>query len=94
MNVNGNHRPLLSVMAGAFLAIAAWTPAHAADCNTPRGVGEQRACAAAAEGVETLRRFVERTRMVYGLLVRDFEKGLPPERTVGDDEKTRVAEKQ
>lgn len=48
-------------------------PARAAGkCERPQGVGEQRACAMAAQGNETLRRFVERTRPIYTLYYFDF----------------------
>jgi hypothetical protein len=46
--------------------------AHAADCKTPNGVAETRACEAAAKGPEELRHFVYRTRMIYGLNYQDF----------------------
>ena len=38
----------------------------------PRSAGERGAMAAAVKGPETLRRYVERTRMIYGYRYEDF----------------------
>jgi hypothetical protein len=67
-----------SAVACALLAGVAFhvTPALAASrCDSPQGAIEQRACAKAAEGPDALRRFVERTRMIYGLYYYDFARG-------------------
>ena len=48
-------------------------PAQAAGrCDDPRTGIDQRACQAANQGNETLRRFVERTRGIYALSYYDF----------------------
>ncbi len=50
------------------LGLAIGIPAQAHQLGTP----EQRAEQAAAQGPDALRRFVWRTRMIYGLNVFDF----------------------
>lgn len=59
----------------AMLATLAFAPmaAHAdGKCANPNGSIEQRACAMAAAGPDTLRRFVERTRGIYSLYYWDY----------------------
>jgi hypothetical protein len=61
--------------ATVLLAAIAFAPAAAnADykCANPSGSVEQRACAMAAAGPDTLRRFVERTRGIYSLYYWDY----------------------
>ena len=59
--------------AGLILAAAPFVSARAADrCDVARTGGEARACAAAAQGPTELRRFVERTRAIYGLYYWDY----------------------
>lgn len=62
----------LPLLAGTFLANAFVLPACAADCSAPSGVVERRACEYARKGPEALRRFVERTRTIYGLYFWDY----------------------
>ena len=63
------------VIAGIACAPGA---AHAEyKCARPNGSIEQRACAMAAAGPDSLRRFVERTRGIYELYYWDYA---PPER--------------
>jgi len=71
------HVQLCSAAAFAVLVLAA--PSASADdrCARPNGSIEQRACAMAAAGPETLRRFIERTRGIYQLYYFDF---VPSER--------------
>lgn len=71
MNVK-SLRPIAAAAAAAFfLSIPA---AQAAEKPvTP----EARALEAAAKGPEQLRRFIQRTRMVYGLYFHDFIKSNP-----------------
>ena len=77
---------LLSLVFGCYLA---WrvgyveglflpAPASAApvDCAKPSGHEEVRACAAAAKGVHELRQFIQRTRAIYILYIRDFERSV------------------
>ena len=59
-------------LATLALAFAPMT-AHAENrCANPNGSVEQRACAMAAAGPETLRRFIERTRGLYLLYYYDY----------------------
>ena len=61
--------------ATALLAAIAFAPtaAHADfKCASPNGSIEMRACAMAAAGPDALRRFVQRTRNIYGLYYWDF----------------------
>lgn len=68
-----NFRSTVSSLVLSFAALAATLPAHAAvDCATPRGIEQRRACEAAAQGAQSLRRFSERTRMIYAINVRDY----------------------
>lgn len=62
-----NRRFLACVAAAAFGIVLA-APAQAYQLGTP----EQRAEKAAAQGPEALRRFIWRTRMIYGLDIRAF----------------------
>lgn len=74
------HVPAAAVT--ALLAAIAFTPgaAHADyKCARPNGSIEQRACAMAAAGPDALRRFVERTRSIYGLYYWDYVR-VDPER--------------
>jgi hypothetical protein len=89
-----NYQPLLFASATALFALGTPLSAHAADCRAPKGLGEEGACAAAAQGVETLRRYVNRTRMIYQLRIHDFAKAVPPSQLVKEDEKTRLAQAQ
>lgn len=70
-----NRFPVHAVASAALLAAMAFatTPGLAASrCDNPNGRIEQRACAKAAESAQALRRFVERTRMIYALYYYDF----------------------
>ena len=69
-NPNGVNtmKTLALACAAASLGLALAIPAQAHQLGTP----EMRARAAAAQGPEALRRFVWRTRMIYGLDIRDF----------------------
>jgi hypothetical protein len=62
----------------ALLALCALaSPAQAHRCDAPKPGGEARACAADAQGPEALRRFIERTRMIYGLYYYDLRREEP-----------------
>lgn len=92
MNAKPNRRTLLSATAAALLAIGTTIPAYAAvDCTAPKGVAEQRACSAAADGVEALRRFSERTRVIYHVYMQDYGHAVGPTATAKGVEKTNVA---
>jgi hypothetical protein len=67
------HKTMFLVTAGLIVAAAPLASAYAANrCDVPRVGGEAKACAAAAQGPTELRRFVERTRAVYGLYYEDY----------------------
>jgi hypothetical protein len=55
-----------------LLAGLAELSSAAVDCRAPGSSIDRRACAKAAEGPEALRRFIERTRMIYGLYYWDY----------------------
>jgi hypothetical protein len=85
-------RPILFPLAVALVALATTLPAHAAvDCAVPKGVEQQRACKAAAEGVESLRRFSERTRNIYQIYVHDYSSAITPTVAAKDADETKVA---
>lgn len=76
--INRFHR--FTAVASVFAAIAI-TPLtlHAEyKCNEPQGMLDKRACGQAAAGPDALRRFVERTRMIYGLYFWDYALREPP----------------
>jgi hypothetical protein len=77
MNANRIH-PLLFSLVVSFFSIASASSARAApaDCAAPRGIEQQRACKAAAEGAESLRRFADRTRGLYHVYVYDYDKAI------------------
>lgn len=59
---------LLLAAAPAFVV-----PASAQSlCDAPRSPADRRACEAAREGPQSLRRFVWRTRGIYGLYFGDY----------------------
>ena len=87
-------RPILSSLAVSLVALATTLPAHAAvDCAAPKGVEQQRACQAAAGGVESLRRFSERTRNIYQIYMQDYARAITPTVTAKDVDPTNVAER-
>ena len=72
--MNVPHRKLLPAVAFVVIgALAAPASAAPVDCATPGGHEQERACAAAAKGVHELRQFIQRTRAVYNLYIKDFE---------------------
>ena len=72
MKSNLKSKQVFTWLAGAILASACSVPAYAVDCNNPRGSVETRACAKAKEGPDALRRFIDRTRMIYALDYQDY----------------------
>jgi hypothetical protein len=71
--MNARSLPTTATLALVCAISGAAVPAQAAGrCDDPRTVIDQRACQAANQGPETLRRFVERTRMIYALSYYDF----------------------
>jgi hypothetical protein len=64
---------LLPACAFAFAAAVASPAIAAVDCARPAiGTGEVQACRAASQGVDELRRFIQRTRGIYILFIHDF----------------------
>lgn len=64
--------PIASTLVLTVLALVPSTSFADSRCDRPRGVGEERACAKAAEGPAALRRFITRTRMIWGLSYADY----------------------
>lgn len=79
---------------GVVLAIAPMLSSHAANrCDVPRVGGEARACAIALQGSTELRRFIERTRAIYGLSYWDYARPEPEvlaTRSASDSQKLRT----
>ena len=69
----------ISIIASGILLAAAAMPAFGADCSAPAGFIEAKACAAARNGIDALRQFASRTRMIYGIHLPDYAKALPAE---------------
>jgi hypothetical protein len=72
--MNVPYRKVLPAVAFAVVGALA-VPASAApvDCARPSGLEQVRACAAAANGVQELRQFIQRTRGIYILYIKDFD---------------------
>lgn len=69
--------PMASMLAAGIAVLATSLPAHAAvDCTAPAGIEQRRACKAAAEGAQSLRRFRERTRTIYAIHMQDYAKAI------------------
>jgi len=67
-------RKMQLLSAGVALAAASLLSAHAEyRCDAPPSSADARACAA-TQGPVQLRRFVERTRMIYGLYYGDYKR--------------------
>ena len=70
-----SNRILASAAVVSFGVLAAASGAASATesrCANPRDFIDAKACAALAAGPEALVRFIERTRMVYGLYIWDY----------------------
>jgi hypothetical protein len=72
MNPSEISKRTLPLVAAAILAAAISLPAHAVDCSAPKGIDEVKGCAAAKQGPEALRHYVERTRMIHNLYYWDY----------------------
>jgi len=60
------------IPACAFL-VATYASAGPVDCSRPAiGTGQVQACKAASQGVDDLRRFIQRTNGIYILYMNDF----------------------
>ncbi len=76
--MNERHHKLLPTF--AFLVTAALATSAGAsqvDCAKPSGHEQVRACQAAADGVDSLRQFIQRTRGIYILYIQDFGDAVP-----------------
>jgi hypothetical protein len=63
---------------GIVFAVAPIASSHAASrCDVPRAGPEAYACAVAMQGSTELRRFIERTRGIYGLSYWDYARPEP-----------------
>jgi hypothetical protein len=63
----------------------------AADCNNPAGIAERHACAKAAQGIDALRQFAQRTRAIHNVYLPDYEKALPARDLATAEPETLVA---
>lgn len=88
--MNERHRKLLPTSAFLVSATLA-TSAGAAevDCGKPSGHEQVRACQAAKAGVDSLRQFIQRTRGIYILSIRDFNTAVPVRMARAHDGKVR-----
>jgi len=67
------NKPTRFLLAAALAATLHSLPAAAAvDCDAPANFIDVKACDAARQGVDALRRFVWRTRMIYALYLPDY----------------------
>lgn len=74
MKSNLNSKIFVS-LAGVLFIGAFSMPAQAeVDCNKPGNWVDAKACAKAAEGVASLRWYVQRTRMIHQLDINDYAK--------------------
>ena len=74
MKSNLNSKIFVS-LAAALLAGAFSIPAQAeVNCNKPGNWVDAKACAKAAEGIDSLRWYVQRTRMIHQLDINDYAK--------------------
>jgi hypothetical protein len=75
----------VSIALGVGLGALALPAQATIRCDGPTVGGAARACAAGQQGTEALRRFIFRTRMIYGFSFLDFqpdESAAPPTATV------------
>jgi len=68
------NRKLLATFAFLVSAVfSTYASAKPVDCARPAiGTGEAQACKAAAQSVDDLRRFIQRTQGIYILFMQDF----------------------
>jgi len=69
-------RTILAV-AALSVALHGLPAAAAVDCDAPANFIDVRACDAARQGIDALRRFVWRTRMIYALYLPDYVHAVP-----------------
>jgi hypothetical protein len=62
-----------------------------ADCNNPAGIAERRACEKAAQGIDALRQFAQRTRAIHNVYLPEYEKALPAHDLATTEPETVVA---
>jgi hypothetical protein len=70
-----NHRTHRLFIASSSIAAAAFVaaPSFAAyKCDAPTGLIDSKGCAAAQQGPEALRRFIQRTQWMWGTTFYDY----------------------
>ena len=71
------HKLLPTVAFLVTAALAASAQAAQVDCTKPSGHEQLRACKAANDGVDSLRQFIQRTRGIYILSIKEFNDNPP-----------------
>ena len=67
------NRTVRKVLPACAFLVATYASAGPVDCARPAiGTGEVQACRAASQGVDELRRFIQRTQGIYILYMEDF----------------------
>ena len=67
------NRTISKLLAACACLVATYASAGPVDCARPAiGTGEVQACRAASQGVDELRRFIQRTQGIYILYMEDF----------------------
>jgi len=66
------HRLVLSSSLIAVVALAAAPSFAAYKCDGPTGLVDSKGCAAAAQGPDALRRFIQRTQPMWGTTWFDY----------------------
>jgi hypothetical protein len=67
------NRTVRKLLPACAFVVATYASAGPVDCARPAiGTGEVQACKAAGQGVDELRRFIQRTQGIYILYMEDF----------------------
>jgi len=69
------HRLVVASSVAAALAAFAAPTSAAYKCDGPTGLVDSKGCAAAAQGPEALRRFIQRTQPMWGTSWFDYVRG-------------------
>lgn len=70
--MNAMRQALLGISVGISASLMAVTAEGRTKCDVPQSQVDRKACVAAAEGPDALRRFVDRTKAIYGLYFWDY----------------------
>ena len=70
--MNVMRQAIFGISLGVSASLMIPTAQARTKCDGPRSRVDQKACAAAAEGPDALRRFVDRTKAIYGLYFWDY----------------------